>query len=327
MLVAALSCAAALLIKHTAVIVPIVFLLYALCGMSCQPMIRRLTTLATIAFFAVIAIWLLLFFDVSPARERPLAAGLYIKSILDAHAHTAAPNDAFLHGQIRRGGWWYYFPVLATYKTPLSIAAVFMLGLLSLLWRKPRREELMLAIPLIVYTIFAMIQPIQIGWRHFLPAYILAIMLALRCAHRWTITILFLATLFTAVESMRWHPDTIAYVNFPRDNVHLKISDSNIDWGQSLRRAAQWIDDNRALIANRPLYIRPVCVSNRAVRHHIGDRATHLKFGDSPPSNGLVIISPVSLSGLSESSDAWAFLRHKKPLAQIGKTLLVFDCD
>jgi hypothetical protein len=131
----------------------------------------------------------------------------------------------------------------------------------------------------------------------------------------------------TTIDIARWHPDYIAYINRQRTDVYQAISDSNIDWGQGLKQANEWLDANPDFIAGRPVYIRACSVSNRAVRHYLGRRVIQLHVASVCPTNGVLILSPVCLSGISESEDDYAALRGVAPHALIGRALRVYDLD
>ena len=62
-----------------------------------------------------------------------------------------AGHNGYLFGEKRMTGWWYYFPVVATYKVPLGIAAVLLLGLISIGWEHPRWAEWGLLIPCVAW--------------------------------------------------------------------------------------------------------------------------------------------------------------------------------
>jgi hypothetical protein len=361
---AALGCAAALLIKHTAVLVPLIFCGYGLiivvrgrkrgCGdgsLETQDMPTPAEAVSAVDgnysgawhqgvlplemlkgfLITLLAMWALLAFDMSPARKGgAIPGGLYIQSLQDAARHVAEPNDAYLLGQVRRGGWWYYFPVVATYKVPIGIAAVILLGLLSYFNRKLEWREGWLLLPLIGYVVFLMLQSINIGWRHFLPAYVFMLMLGTRSLAPGVSgrIVPWIAVAAVAISTtLRWHPDYLAYVTWPRKDAALAISDSNLDWGQGLKEVRRWIDENQHIIGGRKVYFRGFAVKDRAVAYYLGDRAVNLHFSDRPPDSGILILSPVCLAGVSESKDEYAFLRGRKPMMLIGHTLRVYDLD
>ena len=63
------------------------------------------------------------------------------------------------------------------------------------------------------------------------------------------------------------------------------------------------------------------------MRYNLGRRVIQLHMGDAAPRSGVLILSPVSLSGLSESHDEYAFLWRVAPHAVIGHALRVYDLD
>ena len=70
-----------------------------------------------------------------------MPAGAYIGSMINGGAHADRGHAAFLLGERSKGGWWYYFPVVATYKVPLGVAALVLLAIASLFFLRPRFEE------------------------------------------------------------------------------------------------------------------------------------------------------------------------------------------
>lgn len=353
LILAGVACAAALLIKHTAIVAPLVLIGYAMLfpfaredmptpelnPIASNPIFARarawhrevVICLLKVAGVTLLLMWVLLAFDMSPVGQRgAIPGGLYIQTLLDAAQHVAEPNDAYLLGQIRRGGWWYYFPVVATYKIPIGIAIIIALGLLSYFNRKFQWQELSVLLPLTAYVIFLMLQSINIGWRHFLPAYVFMLMLGSRCLAAgvsgriapWIIVVL-----VGVSTTLRWHPDYLSYITWPRKDATLAISDSNLDWGQGLKEVHAWIYQNQDFIAGRPVYFRGFTVKERAVEHYLGSRVINLHFSDSPPHSGILIVSPVCLAGISESNNEYAFLKNVRPRALIGHTLRVYDLD
>jgi hypothetical protein len=141
----------------------------------------------------------------------------------------------------------------------------------------------------------------------------------------WRI-VAWVALAISAIDVAQWGADNVAYVNWPRRDIYLAINDSNIDWGQGLKQARRWIEENKSLVEQRQLYFRASAVSNRAVRYYLPG-VEQLHPGDEPPTSGVLIVSPVSLSGLSESRDEYGFLRGVKPDAVIGHALRVYDLD
>src|SRR5207249_4757618 len=116
----------------------------------------------------------------------------------------------YLFGTKRKVGVWYYFPVVASYKVPVGIAVVFVLALGSL-WSAPLKwQEVGLLIPMLAWTTLMLTSKINIGFRHFLPAYVFMLMFAARAAllraTGWKIAT-WCAVLLAAAHTLSYHPD------------------------------------------------------------------------------------------------------------------------
>jgi hypothetical protein len=167
----------------------------------------------------------------------------------------SASRPAFLFGEIREGGWWYYFPVTFALKTPLAL-----IGLLILLVLRRRgasgprpRAWLFVWTPVAIYAAAAMASGLDIGHRHLLPIYPFlfaaagagaAWALAARGAARFAVLVL---CAWYGGSVLRVHPHYLAYFNElaggPAGGWRY-LADSNVDWGQDLRGLKRWMDDN-----------------------------------------------------------------------------------
>ncbi len=228
-------------------------------------------------------------------------------------------------GEHRGYGWWYYFFVVASYKVPLGILAVLALGVASLWWRKPTRAELSLLIPAVAWTLFICRAPINIGFRHFLPPYTFMMLLAVRAvgvSREW-MALAWACCLAALASTLPYHPDYIAYLNWPRKRAYLDISDSNIEWGQSVKQIRQWIIEHPQ---DRPIWVR---FGWSSAEHYYLDELNvkHLDFYTARPTSGLLIIRPMWVAGMYDPADYYAALRNEDPDAVIGHSILVFDLD
>jgi hypothetical protein len=354
--------AAAMLTKHTGVITPAVVATYAAAwsvrdrrgAPADAPSLRaRFNQLLAVGAVAAVALWPLTLFDVSRpsdhgpvvnavyterfsfradvingALTRPWPAGAYIGSIRGAQAHAEEGHHAYLWGRRSEHGWWYYFLAVALYKVPIGIAAVVVLAAASLAFVRPRFDELPLAVAAVAWAIFLSGGGINIGFRHFLPAYVPLLMLSARCVTlRWRPGqwLAWVGVAAAGVHSLLWHPDYIAYVNFPRDKPYLAISDSNIDWGQSLKQARRWLDEHPQ--DGRTVWLGYFGnLEGHSVAHYLGRRVKQLDDVGASPTSGLLVISPVWVAG-AYGHGQYAFLRTRTPDAVIGHNLLVYDLD
>jgi hypothetical protein len=168
--------------------------------------------------------------------------------------HDASVPD-YLMGQFSTGGFWYYFPLALAFKTPLPTLAAILLGALAYRRARPpgRLDGAILLFPALLFTIATAAFADNMGVRYLLPIHAPLFVLASASAP------LFLATwpgraaagaLATWLILGSWfiYPDHLAYFNEgvggPQRGPHL-LDDSNIDWGQDLKRLRGWMDDNR----------------------------------------------------------------------------------
>jgi len=357
---AGVAVAIAMLTKHTAIITPAVVMLFGLAHWLRDRRIdpahaslrRRANQVFAGALVAVVAVWPLTLFDVSrPADHAPVAsavytegfsfkadvvngalmrpwpAGVYVGSIRGGQFRSDG-HPSYLWGQHSRHGWWYYFLAVALYKGPVGIAVVLVLVAASLLYVRPRFDEAPLAIAAVCWGLFLTAGGIHIGFRHFLPASVPVLILCGRVAlMRWkpALWLAWIGVAIAAVHMALWHPDYLSYINSPRDKPYLAISDSNIDWGQSLKQVREWLDGH-------PDPGRPVSVGyfgnmeGRSVRYYLGGRVKALRDDDPAPRGGLLVISSVWVAGVY-GHEQYAFLRDRDPLAVIGHCMLVYDLD
>lgn len=350
-LAAGVSIAIALLLKHTAAIFPIVILLMAMLhalrdSSRIRAIPRRLGQAALVGVIASLALWMLVRRDVSQPAYPPKfkdahasvdrvlqmrwPAGVYVGSLVTAVVHADRGAPGYLFGAKSQKGWWYYFPAVGTYKIPIGLGVLMMLGIGSLFIVKPKWAEWSLALPMIAWALFLMSSGINIGWRHFLAPYVLLIMFACRVGaidrRAWQVASWGCIAL-ASIHAALWHPNYLSYFNFPRYKPYLSVSDSNVDWGQSLKQAARWIDEHPR--TDKPVYVLPFArAESGAITFYLNDRAKVLTLEDPVPRHGILIISSVWESGANDGKRRYRFLQRAKPIASIGGgAMQVYDLD
>ncbi|MCL4263248.1 MAG: glycosyltransferase family 39 protein [Anaerolineae bacterium] len=173
---------------------------------------------------------------------------------------------AFLLGEFSDEGFPLYFPVAFLVKTPLAILIALPSAAIVLLWqRQTRQQALYLLIPALYYFGLSMWSGVNIGYRHLLP--ILPLLLVLISGlvaggkssekpitdyrARFTnyglpVTAYALAAIFL-LETLTIHPHYLSFFNVvaggPANGPRL-LADSNVDWGQDLRRLQIWMAEN-----------------------------------------------------------------------------------
>jgi len=177
-----------------------------------------------------------------------------VKSVMD---HNARGHLSYFLGELRKDGWWDYFPVLIAVKLPLGLLVLAAFGL----WRRPERPSgawpfaFAVAISAAILAV-AMPSRINIGIRHILPAFpFFAIIAAagalwlLQQSHRqkWALWTAAAAAGWLVIGSLAAHPDYLAYFNaLAGDNPEHIVVDSDLDWGQDIKRLGERLRDLNA---------------------------------------------------------------------------------
>ena len=168
--------------------------------------------------------------------------------------HNRDGHATSLLGQYNQNGWWYYFPVAFALKTSLPFLILCVAALAWTLWSIWKRDWrfLWLIIPFAIYAAMSMASNINIGIRHFLPAYpylfiaagvLLDRLLRVKYAHHLMVAIIVLLFGWMSVEMLRAYPDYIPYMNqLASGHPHWwYLSDSNVEWGDDVRALAEYL--------------------------------------------------------------------------------------
>jgi len=168
--------------------------------------------------------------------------------------HNRDGHPTSLLGQYTTKGWWYYFPVAFAIKTSLPFLILALAALAWALWSLWKRDWrfIWLVIPFAIYAALSMSSHINIGVRHFLPAYpflfiaagtLLDRLLRVRYAHHLMVALVVLMMGWMSVEMLRAYPDYIPYMNqLASAHPHWwYLSDSNVEWGDDARALADYL--------------------------------------------------------------------------------------
>ncbi|MEP6809788.1 MAG: glycosyltransferase family 39 protein [Chthoniobacterales bacterium] len=179
----------------------------------------------------------------------------FLYGIYNVTIHNHFGHPAALLGQYSDFGWWYYFPVAFALKTSLPFLLVTISALLWAIWclsvRSDRRLIFLLA-PLAAYTALCLTSGINIGVRHFLPAFPFLFLLGglmldaiLRGPTGRVFRMGAVALLVGAMafEAVRVYPDYIPYVNQLRGAKQgwELLSDSNVEWGDDVKAMSLYL--------------------------------------------------------------------------------------
>jgi hypothetical protein len=254
----------------------------------------------------------------------------------------AQVRPAFLFGSFSNQGWWYYFPLAFLVKTPVAILLFITAGLVAVArdWRRLGPGTLaVILIPAGLYLGAAMAARINIGLRHILLIYPIALLVGAAGA-KGLLTlggnrgVVMLGSLLVVggLEFGSVYPDNLAFFNAlvgGASKGSQYLVDSNLDWGQDLKTLKRWMDVHNVPHINLAYF-------GSAFPPYYGINATPLPgsaFYETAPEveiPGYVAVSATLLNGVYLGEQERAFYRAFQtmvPVATIGHSIYVFKVD
>ena len=266
-----------------------------------------------------------------------LPAGQYLLGVLHQTYHQQTGQLAYLFGRVSMTGWWYYFPVAFALKTalPFLVLLAIAIGL-----RRFSRDEAFLIAPVAVLFAAAMAQKLNYGVRHVLPIYPLLIIFAARAVARpwpaarprWGRALVGALAVWVVIEAAVYAPQYIPYFNElaggPAGGSRYVI-DSNLDWGQDLKRLAAW-QRKHPEAALYLSYFGTADPSRYGVRAGaLPGFASNWQRDPAPfPDDGWVAISAnclkYDLHQMPPGDRSWSWLEAYRPVDRAGHSIRVY---
>jgi hypothetical protein len=268
------------------------------------------------------------------------------------HVHLSGLFPAYLLGEVRQGGWWYYFLVTLLVKTPLALLIAMSAGLalLALRWRSAPLVGAFLGVPVVIYFVLISASGFNMGHRHLL-AILPFLIVAAGAVIPWAATHgvwakggVALLSLWYLASSLSIWPHHISYFNElaggPRGGAQY-LADSNLDWGQDLKGLERYMEQQgieRVWLSYfgtaNPDYhgIRYDALPGSVFPAHPPIRPDLLAADRLPKLPGTIAISMTNLQGvylpfIGVKRDYFAAYRDVEPVARIGYSILVYRVD
>jgi 4-amino-4-deoxy-L-arabinose transferase-like glycosyltransferase len=184
------------------------------------------------------------------AVETPIPNPELYRGLIWLSAHAREGHLAFLLGNVRNNGFWYFFPVVILVKTPIAALLLAGIGAWSLMVRaRPSAKDWSGLIPIAVTVpilLVCMASSINLGVRHILPIYPflsmlagvgLATLIGLRKKSNYFLAGAVILAIWLVSSSVYCHPDYISYFNeFGGVHPEKILVESDLDWGQDVPR-------------------------------------------------------------------------------------------
>jgi 4-amino-4-deoxy-L-arabinose transferase-like glycosyltransferase len=271
------------------------------------------------------------------SRKLHISGHAYVLGMKDVVSHNEGGHASYLMGVRSDKGLWYYFPVVFAVKSTVATLAAAALLFCALIWNARKAAARFRAIPLIVFGLVlppiiffgaSMTSGINLGLRHILPVYPFvyagaAAVLASAARPKWAQAAMVALAAMQIAECARIHPDYLAFFNVlaggPGRGPEYLV-DSNIDWGQDVKKLAHWLDTQGTRRA------RVYYFGNAQLRYYGIDEMGYPEPMDEKGWNEideLCVANVTPLQGVYAPLNALARLRMLEPVAKIGWSMYV----
>ena len=261
----------------------------------------------------------------------PNAFPLLVGGIEALSVHNANGHPSFLLGEVRSTGWWYFYIVALMVKTPLPLLLLGSVGLESSAREGIREHSPWRVAPaalfLALLAFASAFSRLNIGVRHVLILYpLFALGAAYISAKAWraataggraakaraAFCVVLLAWLF--LTPLATFPDYLAYFNASTRHPERVLVDSDLDWGQDLRRLERRLAE---------LHVSSVSLA------YLGSadlaREPLPPFTLLPPGRRATGWIAVSALARQRGGAGYAWLDRYQPVEKIGKSILLYD--
>lgn len=287
---------------------------------------------------------------------RPLAH--YGLGLLMVFQRAAGGHTTYFLGKISASGWKVYFPFVYLIKEPL---AFHLFSLISLCYfafkiKEPFYKKFFertknfikenfvifsMIIWLIIYWTTSIKSNLNIGVRHLLPIFPFTIILTAKGVIFWlenskfkkfSLTIFAILILWQIISVFKIFPHFLAYANEivgGPNSLYIYTVDSNLDWGQDLKRLKKWVEENKI----EKIYLDYFGAGNP--RYYLGEKYESWwgqRNQKELPKNSFLAISATSLQGgrgipVKGFDQPWGYyfwLNDKNLVTKIGYSIFIY---
>jgi len=318
---------------------------------------RRAWSLLSLLLLAALVLWATYGFEIGsvPGLPFPVPAASHVIPWMRLSEHAAEGHPAFLMGQNRNHGWWYYFPVAFVLKTPLPTLSLLIVALIaggvSLFAhlsggrtlhraREATRRWGPLTLFSLIYGVSVLFSPLNIGYRHLLPLLPPLLIfsaaqvarLVSRLRRSLVYALLCLLLLWLALPTLLLFPHHLAYFNELAggpDGGWRYLADSNTDWGQAFKDLARFQEERglgKVYLSAFVLYDPGMYGVRYEALPPLGGETVAIFPSRFNPPPGDYVISASALDGIPlVDPEMYDWFRKHKPDARIGHVLFYYN--
>ena len=293
--------------------------------------------------------------------EKPLLRpyAQYVLGLLMVFQRTGGGNTTYYLGDVAATAWKSYFPVVYLLKETLPVLILELIALVlairSVLKSKKRPNRLSNWIAnnfaeftwlsfIFIYWASSINGNLNIGIRHVLPTFPFFYLLTAGQIQKWLKRsagllaktakgfLVSILLVWLVVETISIYPYYLAYFNELAGgpvNGYKYAVDSNLDWGQDLKRLKGFMDQNKIE------KIRLDYFGGGDPKYYLGDKYERLDSGNLSQRTGWLAVSATFLQngrgqaakGYSQDTTFYNWLNKYEPVTKIGYSIFVYKID
>jgi hypothetical protein len=296
---------------------------------------------------------------------RPYAQ--YFLGLFMVFQRATGGNTTYFLGEVGNQGWRHYFPTVYAIKTPLALHILSIIALLFLAWqvKKPFFKKLfsrighsfrthfpewVMLIFLAVYWGSSLTSNLNIGVRHILPAFPFVYILIsgqIRRIFKYVRNLqprpgkdliviscclfIFVFLSWYALSSLSVFPYYLTHFNElvgGHKNGYIYVTDSNLDWGQDLKRLTKWVE-KQGIDKIKVDYF-----GGATVEYYLGEKYEewHGDWNPEDAKGSYLSVSATFLQqgraipdkGFDKPTDCYMWLNKYEPVTVIGNSIFVY---
>ena len=262
----------------------------------------------------------------------PLPEVLY--GLIAISEHNREGHDGYLFGEIRRYGWWYFFPVTLAVKTPIPFLIIFLIGTVAMARRFGKEHKWKPAVPAacaFAILLSALPANIDVGLRHILVIFpflsivagrgLIALIRSNR--HRYIGSAIAVTLIAWQIGSgIANHPDYLAYFNeFAGKHPERILVNADLDWGQDAYRLQEKI--RQMGISEISVAIKYFYTDYQYGLFAMDQKSTVKLLEPGKPTVGWIAIS----LGTLYRDKGYGWLKHYTPEMTVGKSIYLYHIE
>ncbi len=281
--------------------------------------------------------------------------GQFFLGVLMVVQRSVGGNTTYFLSQVSNLGWKEYFPIVFLIKVPLALLILSLVALFysayrvkEPFWKRTWKRffgwirnhfaEFALFIFFILYWVVTLRSNLNIGVRHILPTFpVIYILLSGQMAklaknQTWRLIILLLF-IWYGFGALSIYPHFLAYFNESiggPSQGHKYVVDSNLDWGQDLKRLNQFVQEKNI----KAIYLD--YFGGDSPEYRLGDKFQPWWGTRNPkdlPNNSWLAVSASFLQGgkgcpipsLEGEFGFYRWLNNQEPVTTIGHSIFVYN--